>query len=236
MISFFKKIIRKKLKSFLGIFDEDPNASIYKSKIIGFPKIHPDAKIQFSEIRGNVELGPGSLLNKVLIDGNVTIGKNTTINGPGTEIYALVNPIIIGSYCSIARLTSIQEHNHNSETLTTYFIRYRIFGEKYGVDAISKGPIIIGNDVWIGTQCSILTGVQIGHGAVIAANSVVTSDVPPYAVVGGTPAKVLKYRFSQEIIERLLEIQWWDWDYEKIKTNSDLFRNDLNLDILNQIK
>lgn len=210
--------------------------NIISTVLKGNFEIHEKAVVQFSELRGTVSVGPGSLLHRVLIDGRVSVGRNTTINGPGTEIYSLLNPVTIGSFCSIARLTSIQEHNHRSDTLTTYNIRYRIFGEKYGSDATSKGPVTIGNDVWIGTQCSILTGVTIGHGAIIAANSVVTSDIPPYAIAGGTPAKVLKYRFSPEIIQRLLDIQWWNWETDRIVKNELLFKQPLTLDLLDSLQ
>lgn len=198
-------------------------------------RIDPSTTIQFSEISGNVNIGKRCLLNKIILSGNISIGNNTTINGPGTEFYSIEHPVTIGSFCSIARGTAIQEHNHNVETLTTYFIKYRIFNDPYGADVVSKGSITIGNDVWIATQSTILTGVTIGDGAVVAANSVVTEDVPPYAIVGGTPAKILKYRFSPEIIDKLLEMKWWNWDIEKIKRNKHLFYNNISLKELNEI-
>lgn len=82
---------------------------------------------------------------------------------------------------------------------------------------IRKGQVLIGNDVWIGDNVTILGGVRIGDGAVIAAGAVVVKDVPPYAIVGGNPAKIIKYRFPEETIERLRRIAWWDWDGEKIR-------------------
>ena len=81
---------------------------------------------------------------------------------------------------------------------------------------VTKGDIVIGNDVWIGVGATILSGVTIGDGAVIAANATVTKDVEPYTVVGGVPAHYIKHRFDKKNIEKLLEIKWWDWDYEKI--------------------
>ena len=82
-----------------------------------------------------------------------------------------------------------------------------------------KGDTVIGNDVWIGYEAVILPGVTIGDGAIVAATSVVTKDVPPYTVVGGNPAKPLRQRFSEETIAHLLEIAWWNWDIEKITRN-----------------
>lgn len=84
---------------------------------------------------------------------------------------------------------------------------------------------IIGNDVWIGNNVSIKAGVTIGDGAVVGMSSVVTKDVPPYAVVVGNPARIIKYRFSEDVIQRLLDIDWWKWDEEQLKRNAELFTN-----------
>ncbi|EKO3576514.1 CatB-related O-acetyltransferase [Vibrio metschnikovii] len=92
--------------------------------------------------------------------------------------------------------------------------------------------VIIGNDVWIAAGAVITRGIKIGDGAVIGANAVVTKDVPPYAIVAGIPAKVIKYRFTPEIIQRLLDIQWWNWEEIKIKENFTLFSEQPTLDNL----
>lgn len=89
-----------------------------------------------------------------------------------------------------------------------------------------KGQILIQNDVWIGHSVTIMAGVTIHNGAVIAANSHVVKDVPPYAIVGGNPAKIIKYRFCKEIIDKLLTIQWWNWNDDKIKANAEFFKNE----------
>jgi len=228
----------RKLKKIIGSITEKNKSSqkhIYQSTIQNLNLVDSGSKVQFSELKGNVRVGTRSLINKVLLSGNINIGSNTTINGPCTELYALNNPINIGNFCSIARGTAIQEYNHNISCITTYFIKHRVFKENFGVDVVSKGAINIGNDVWIGTQCTILTGVTIGDGAVIAANSVVTTDVPAYAIVGGTPAKVLKYRLSDDIIAKLLEIKWWNWDIEKIKRNKMLFYEEVCLENMAKI-
>ena len=93
---------------------------------------------------------------------------------------------------------------------------------------MSKGNIVIGNDVWIGTHSVILSGAKINDGAIVAANSVVTGEIPAYAIVAGAPAKVLKYRFPQNVIDDLLEKQWWNWAIEKIKDEKTFFSQDLN--------
>ncbi|WP_445709697.1 CatB-related O-acetyltransferase [Flavobacterium mesophilum] len=231
-----KRLYKKLKKVIISKPSKKDTNKIISSKIQCIELIDESAQIQFSELRGNVKIGARSLINKVLFDGKIIIGSNTTINGPNTEFYALDYPIKIGNFCSIARGTNIQEHNHDINCTTTYFIKYRVFNDKYGSDAVSKGAIEIGNDVWIGTGSTILTGVKIGDGAVIAANAVVTNDVPPYAIVGGTPAKVLKYRFSEEIINELLKIEWWNWEIDKIKTNKELFYGDLTMEKLQKLK
>lgn len=192
--------------------------------------IDAEATIQYSELRGRVKVGARSLIHKCLMEGPIEIGSNTTINGPGTEFYSLKHPIQIGNFCSIARGTAIQEYNHDAGATTTYFIKYRLFGASYGSDVVSRGPIRIGHDVWIGTGATILTGVQIGNGAIVAANAVVTQDVPPYAIVGGTPAKVIRFRFEPEVIDWLQNLAWWNWPVEKIKKNAGLFDGPLHLE------
>jgi acetyltransferase-like isoleucine patch superfamily enzyme len=130
----------------------------------------------------------------------------------------------IGKYCSIAEGVVIMiGGNHRLDWITTY--PFSALSERWhkAKDIIghpqSKGDVIIGNDVWIGLDAMILSGVTIGDGAVVAARSVVVKDVPPYSVVGGNPAKLLKMRFSEEDIAKLLKIRWWDWPDEKISRN-----------------
>ena len=95
----------------------------------------------------------------------------------------------------------------------------------YGIqDHYSKGNIEIGNDVWIGSDAKFLSGVKVGDGAVIAANSVVVKDVEPYAIYGGNPARLIRYRFSNEEIAKLMEMKWWDWNIDKIIEACDLLQ------------
>lgn len=152
-------------------------------------------------------------------------------------------PIVkeIGRFCSINETARVWD-NHPVDFVTTspmldYFMFYpwekqrvrESLIDQFGVyksntlhrtSALRQdNPIKIGNDVWIGANAVILPGVSIGDGAIIAAGAVVTKAVPPYAIVGGVPAKIIKYRFDTKVIEQLLKIKWWDWDIEKIEKN-----------------
>lgn len=126
--------------------------------------------------------------------------------------------LIIGKFCSIARdVKIICGGGHRLDWVSTYPFNVLVNSyKKIEGNPVTKGDIVIGNDVWIGVGATILSGVTIGDGAVIAANATVTKDVEPYTVVGGVPAHYIKHRFDKKTIEKLLEIKWWDWDYEKI--------------------
>lgn len=132
--------------------------------------------------------------------------------------------LTIGKFCMIASDVKfiMNGANHLTNSLTTY--PFAIFGNGWenameGKSYPQKGDINIGNDVWIGYNATIMAGVTIGDGAIIATNSTVIKDVEPYSIVGGNPAKEIKTRFSKEVITKLLELQWWNWDIEKITKN-----------------
>ena len=130
------------------------------------------------------------------------------------------SPITIGKYCSIAtNVTMITGGIHPVNWVSTYPFRAKFDLEGKFKDGMpySNGSIIIGNDVWIGTGVTILSGITIGDGAVLAANALITKDVPAYTVVGGNPATIIKIRFTEDQIEKLEKIKWWDWEEEKIK-------------------
>lgn len=119
-------------------------------------------------------------------------------------------PPSIGKFCSIAANVTIDQNGeHNKEGLTTYPFQVFLGIEDTGI-ATTKGPISIGNDVWICRNVHILSGVNIGDGAIIGANTLVSKDVPPYAVVVGNPQRVVKYRYDEDTIKRLLRLKWWD--------------------------
>lgn len=133
--------------------------------------------------------------------------------------------LIIGKFCALASgITFIMNGaNHKLSGFSSY--PFQIFGNGWEEvipqpgDLPYKGNTVIGNDVWIGYQAVIMPGVQVGDGAIIAAKSVVTRDVAPYTIVGGNPAQCIRQRFDDEVIQRLVEVAWWNWSIEKITRN-----------------
>ncbi|MBN3527228.1 Vat family streptogramin A O-acetyltransferase [Paenibacillus apiarius] len=168
---------------------------------------------------------------------NITVGDYSyydSRNGETFEEQVLYHyeifgdKLVIGKFCSIAPgVTFIMNGaNHKMDGFSSY--PFNIFGhgwEKF-TPAIAelpfKGDTAIGNDVWIGMDATIMPGVTIGDGAIIAAKAVVVKDVQPYTVVGGNPAKEIKQRFPDGIIAELLDIKWWDWDIERISSHIDI--------------
>lgn len=147
--------------------------------------------------------------------------------------------LIIGKYCMIASDVKfiMNGANHLTDAVSTY--PFAIFGQGWegameGKEYPYKGNLVIGNDVWIGYNATIMAGVSIGDGAIIATNAMVVKDVPPYSVVGGNPAKEIKKRFTNREISHLLAVKWWDWTPESITKNVSLLtgNNPLNIPIL----
>ena len=153
----------------------------------------------------------------------VTVGRYTW-GEPVIPVFAGSEVTLeIGSFCSIAaNVTLLLGAGHDTAWVSTWPIR-EVFGlpDQYEQHPIYRGPTAIGNDVWIGRDAVILDGITIGHGAVIGARAVVTKDVRPYAVVGGVPARENRRRFTDEQVDALLEIAWWDWPIEKIIREAD---------------
>lgn len=142
-----------------------------------------------------------------------------TYGNPRVMVYGEPTTLKIGKFCSIAEgVTIMLGGNHRVDWVTTYpFSAVFPQATVFPGHPLSKGNVIIGNDVWIGKDALILSGITLGNGAVVAARSVVTKNVPPYAIVGGNPARVIRFRFPDHAIVRLQNLQWWDWPIEKIQ-------------------
>lgn len=163
--------------------------------------------------------------NNTTISNHFDFDLVTVGNGTYGELKVLLHNrnyrLKIGDYCSIAPdVTFIPASDHRMDLLSTYPFKRRIFDPDYD-EAVSKGDIEIGNDVWIGASAIILSGVHVGQGAVIASGAVVANDIPPYAVAGGVPAKVIRYRFDTDVVERLINIDYSSIDYNFIRKNMD---------------
>lgn len=136
--------------------------------------------------------------------------------------------LTIGSYCSFAENVQIfMGGMHHTDWVTTYlFPAYEENCQHINNWALTNGNVTIGNDVWLCANCIILSGVRIGDGAVVANGAIVTKDVPPYAIVGGNPAKLIRWRFDEKTREELLQAAWWDWPDDEILSLVDLLCSD----------
>ena len=175
-------------------------------------------------------------LNRVIANPNIIVGDYTMYNDfvsdptqfeKNNVLYHYPingDRLVIGKFCSIACGAKFlfTSANHTMRSLSTY--PFPLFYEEWGLDKTQvtsawdhKGDIVIGNDVWIGYEAVILSGVSIGDGAIIGTRAVVTRDVPPYTIVGGTPAKEIRKRYDEKTIDRLIQLKWWDWPDDKIR-------------------
>ncbi|WP_297965168.1 CatB-related O-acetyltransferase, partial [uncultured Anaerovibrio sp.] len=172
-----------------------------------------------------------------------TVGDGSYVGDASAEYGSTKCHVLIGRYSSIAhRVTFEVGLNHDYRYATTYPFDDIKINDPVNInhfDEANKNQIVIGNDVWIGCDVIILGGVHIGNGAVIGAGAVVAKDVPPYSIVVGNPARVIKYRFEPEVIQRLQKIKWWYWPAEQIKAKYPLMKDmdrflaeskDLNID------
>lgn len=207
------------------------NSKIYESIIRGEVIVGFNNYVKDSEISGKFKSGQNCRLNKCNLSGTILIGNYSSLWGPNLDIYAGTQKVTVGNFCSIARNVSMQTFNHNFNKITTYYIGQNLFNEKWKNEKVSKGDIIIENDVWIGTHCVILGGVKIANGAIVAANSVVTKDIPAFSIVAGSPAKVIGYRFDEDTIDKIQKMKWWYWSTDEIKKNKTLFEKEINSSI-----
>lgn len=182
--------------------------------------------IKAQSVSRNTKFEKGVIVEEGVYLNSLFVGKYTYIN---KNCLIDKNTIKIGRFCSIAYNCRIGLGGHPMDWVSTHSFTYK---PKYGFNKknltkIAEGNLetIVGNDVWIGANSTILAGVKIGDGAIIGAHSLVTKDVEPYSIVFGTPAKHHKYRFDKEQRKKLLDCKWWNWDDNKIRENIELFSN-----------
>lgn len=220
------------------------NVLIYKHARIIFSKLFGDNSIgDFSTIR-NSEMGKHTIVQRycdilrVKVDDYSVIEKNTVIHDA-----------VIGKFCEISWHCSIGGDNHNYKLPSIHHWYWNkdfgfeqdsnAIGGKNFKNKIESEECVIGNDVWIGSGVTVNRKVHVGNGAILGSGSVITKDVPDYAIVGGVPARVIKYRFDEDTIKRLLSVEWWNWPYDVLKVNRHLFEVEIsedNLQKMEQIK
>ena len=187
------------------------------------------SRVQNCVLKENVSIQRNSLMF------NTTMGDYSYVGKNFTSWYAN-----IGKFCSISWNVSIGGANHDYERVTSHAFLYSpqfgfLHNDEIGYDRFTDN-CTIGNDVWIGCHAVICRNVSIGDGAVIAAGAVVTKDVPPYAIVAGVPAKIIKYRYKKIYIERLQKIKWWNFPVEVIKDNFEIFNSKIDEKVLYELE
>ncbi len=210
-------------------------------------KIYKDVNVENTKLGKHVSIGDNSRIvncnlgEHVRVDRrnyfqNTSIGKHT-YTGCDTRIYNAT----LGKFCSISWHVTIGGGEHKIDRITTHDFLYNpnsnfnIFKTEDWHNRYEK-KVEIGNDVWIGAGSVILRGVMIGDGAVVGANSVITKDIPPYAVVAGNPGRIIKFRFSDDIIDRIIKLNWWDLDDSVIINELESFRDGDIIQTLNKLE
>lgn len=206
---------------------EDYEMTISEKKI--YPRTGDTQTVYLKNVitESGIEIGDYTMYNDFVNDPRDFEKNNVLYHYPING-----DKLKVGKFCSIACGAKFlfTSANHKMHSISTY--PFPIFFEEWGLDVTNitsawdnKGDIVIGNDVWIGYEAIVLSGVTIGDGAIIGTRAVVTKDVPPYTIVGGIPAKPIRKRFSDEVISKLLELQWWNWPENRIKENIDVIQS-----------
>ena len=194
------------------------NVKIVDSYVGAFATVGDNSNLMKSRLGKHTAVNRNCVMDRSEMGFGSYINQNTTLKNA-----------IVGKFCCISWNVCLyggSSHNSNSPSMYTSYHWKSIFGNSLETKAQEKLKTIVGNDVWIGNGAIVINAVKVGDGAVIGAGAVVTKDVPPYSVVAGVPAKILYKRFPEDMIEKLLRIQWWDWPEEVISENERLLRMD----------
>lgn len=187
----------------------------------------------------------GCVVRNTLMEGQNHVGKHSVVfnsrlgYGTGISRDSIIDHCIIERYSALGPDIKVISGQHPTSVIASIhpsfysnraqmgftYVKQNKFKENKWVDEKREVKVHIGNDVWIGSYVRIMEGITIGDGAIVAAGAIVTKDIPPYAIVGGVPAKIIKYRFDEEIINKLLELKWWNKDKEWIQKHADDFEN-----------
>lgn len=224
-----KKLIKNLLlRRHHVIADNSSNVWIEQKKTIdsNYPITVIDSTLSVKTV------GEGCRFFKCACYGNISFGNFTSVFGAGTVLSSILSEIKIGNFCSIGQNVNIQDSGHRIDKISSYFMGRNVFGREIIDDVTTRGDVNIEDDVWIGSNSVVLSGVTIGRGSVIGAGSIVTKDIPRYSIVFGNPARVIRKRFSDETISYLEGLKWWIWSVDKLKLNEDLFFIDIDNSVI----
>lgn len=222
------------------------NYEIVESDVANSAMVYHGARVKESILDENSVVGNFSRVDysKLKLYARVDRNNHLYYATLGCHSYTGMNGVLmhttIGNFCSISWNVSIGGANHDYERVTQHSFLYNTQDKirpddcDIAYDRFTE-KTLVGNDVWIASGAVITRGVTIGDGAIIGSNAVVTKDVPPYAIVGGVPARVIKYRFSPEVITILLRLKWWNWDIEDIKKHYSMLSEKPKIEVLKKI-
>ena len=207
-------------------------------------KCYRNAVVTDSELGSGVTVGDDTTVARCKVGNNVAFNRRSYFNDSviGAFSYAGSNTIMnftsLGKFCSLARNVDVGGFDHDYRKVTTMpMFRFKQLSEGANPEAGKRDLCVIGNDVWIAAGAQVLHKVTVGDGAVIGGGAVVTKDVPPYAIVAGVPARIIKFRFDEKTIADLLDIKWWDWPEEVILANINwMIKQDINPETIARMK
>ena len=215
-------------------------SSIKTSEIGGNVNVMPSSKVLNSVLDSYVTIHDKCSVNKSVLKSNVAIYEGSSIHAVDIGRYSYfasgshVSMAKFGSFCSIGPYLICGYGDHPVDFVSTspvFFSTGKQCGVSFSDEDLfeERKEILVGHDVWIGARVFIRDGIKIGNGVIIAAGSVVVKDVPDYAIVGGIPAQIIRYRFTEKIMDQLLDLNWWDWNESKLRHAQKYFAsNDIN--------